>query len=130
MIIKQSWQLKGLSTQLGHILQDVVSLLNGFQWSKVQYGKRSANTVAHALAKYAKDVSNEVVWIEDSLPLAVEALYYDSISIQWILRIVSFKIQKKKKKSYNVLGGIQQVLKVGKKNLLSISFFIIIKYDH
>ena len=64
-----------------------------------------------------------------SPPFAVEALYLDSISIQWILRIVSFK-KIKNKKSYNILGGIQQVLKVGKKNLLSISFFIIIKYDH
>ena len=81
---------------------------------------------------------SDVIWIEDSPhapppsplpPFAVEALYLDSISIQWILRIVSFK-KIKNKKSYNILGGIQQVLKVGKKNLLSISFFIIIKYDH
>ena len=44
--------------------------------------KRSANLVAHLLARYAREVSNEVIWLEDSPPSAMEALYSNSISIQ------------------------------------------------
>ena len=43
--------------------------------------KRSANTVAHVLVRYAKDLLEDIVWIKDSPPPAVEALYFDSTSI-------------------------------------------------
>ncbi|XP_075633692.1 uncharacterized protein LOC142606188 [Castanea sativa] len=72
---------KGLMSWLGHILQDVICMLNGLRWLQVLFAKRSANTVAHALARYAKDLLEDVVWLEDSPPLVVEALYCDSISI-------------------------------------------------
>ena len=72
---------KGFSSRLGHILQDIVCMINRLLWSQVLFAKRSANIVAHALARYAKDILDEVVWIEDSPPLAVEALYFDSNSI-------------------------------------------------
>ena len=40
--------------------------------------RRSANNVAHVLAKHARLVKNELVWMEeDPLPVA-EALYLDS----------------------------------------------------
>ena len=35
---------KSLSSRVGHIIQDVLYLLNGFRWSQVQFTKRSANT--------------------------------------------------------------------------------------
>ena len=66
---------KGLSSRLGHILQDVVCMINRLRWSQVLFAKRSANTVAHALARCAKDIPDEVVWIGDS------ALYFNSNSI-------------------------------------------------
>ena len=47
---------KNLSSWVGHIIQDVLCMLNGFKWSQVQFTKRSANTVAHLLARYAKQV--------------------------------------------------------------------------
>ncbi|KAL4600037.1 hypothetical protein ACB092_11G169100 [Castanea dentata] len=72
---------KGLSSRLGQILQDMVCMINSLRWSQVLFVKRSANTVAHALARYAKDILDEIVWIEDSPPPAVEALYFDSNSI-------------------------------------------------
>ena len=72
---------KGLSSSLGHILQDVVCMINSLRWSQVLFAKRNANTMAHALARYAKDILDEVVWIEDSPPPTVEALYFDSNSI-------------------------------------------------
>ena len=36
---------------------------------------------AHSLAKYAKNITDVIYWDEDSLPLAVEALYQDSLHI-------------------------------------------------
>ena len=73
---------KSLSSRVGHILQDVLSLLNVFGWSQVQFAKRSANTVAHLLARYAKQVPHDVIWMEESPPPIVQALYLDSIPIQ------------------------------------------------
>ena len=70
-----------LSSRVGHILQDVLCLLNEFCWSQVQFAKRSANTVAHLLARHAKSESHDVIWLEESPPPTVQALYLDSISI-------------------------------------------------
>ena len=72
---------RGLSSRVGHILQDVICLLNDFRWSQVNFARRSANTVAHLLARHAKDVSHDVIWLEDSPPPVVQALYQDSIPI-------------------------------------------------
>ena len=52
---------RGLSSRVGHILQDVICLLNDFRWSQVNFAKRSANTVAHLLARHAKGVSHDVI---------------------------------------------------------------------
>ena len=38
----------------------------------------SANFVAHSLAKFARGVEDEIVWLEESPPLALEALYFGS----------------------------------------------------
>ena len=37
--------------------------------------------VAHSLAKYAKNITDVVYWVEDSPPPMVEALYQDSLHI-------------------------------------------------
>ena len=75
---------QGLSSWLRHILQDVLSLLDGLRWVQFSFVKRSANNVAHVLARYAKDLVEDTVWIEDSPPHppVVEALYFDSISVE------------------------------------------------
>ena len=72
---------RGLVSRLGHIIQDVICMLNSLRLSQVLFAKRSANTATHALARYAKDLIEDVVWIEDSPPPAMEAVYLDSISI-------------------------------------------------
>uniref|UniRef100_A0A7N2MBL0 Uncharacterized protein n=1 Tax=Quercus lobata TaxID=97700 RepID=A0A7N2MBL0_QUELO len=38
----------------------------------------NANTVAHVLAPYARNIEDELVWLEESPPPAFEALYFDS----------------------------------------------------
>lgn len=42
---------------------------------------RSANEVAHSLARFARHISEDNVWSEDSPPPALKALYLDSIAI-------------------------------------------------
>ena len=37
--------------------------------------------VAHSLDRYAKNLSDEMYWLEDSSPPTVEALYQDSLHI-------------------------------------------------
>ena len=41
----------------------------------------SANRVAHSLGCYARHIDEDIVWLEDSPPPALEALYLDSLSI-------------------------------------------------
>ena len=57
---------KSLSSRVGHIIQDVLCLPNGFRWSQVQFTKRNANTVTNLLARYAKQLSHDVIWTEES----------------------------------------------------------------
>ncbi|XP_023880084.1 uncharacterized protein LOC111992454 [Quercus suber] len=66
-------------SRLGNVLEDIHCLMSGLRWSSVSCVKRSANTVAHCLARFARNVSNELVWIEDSPQPAREALYNDSL---------------------------------------------------
>ena len=39
--------------------------------------RRSANSVAHSLARYANVLDEEVVWLEDLPPSAHDAFYFD-----------------------------------------------------
>ena len=69
--------------------------------------------VAHSLVKYAKNIDDIVYWIEDSPPLAVEALYQDSLHIiDWMNALLSIK-KKKNNVSYHYL--ITQLNKIKEK---------------
>ena len=87
-----------LFSRLEHIFKDASCLLNGLRWVELKCVKRSANLVAHSLARYAREVSNEVIWLEDSPPLAMEAFYLNSISIQWMKVWILFHKEKKELK--------------------------------
>ena len=63
---------------LGHIYGDIHCLVASFRVWSISYVKRTANSIAHLLAKYARQVVDEQVWLEKSLPPAQEALYFDS----------------------------------------------------
>ena len=73
--------ISGLSCHdslLGHIYDDICVYPNGMWQICI---KRGGNIVAHSLAKYAKNIDDVIYWIEDSPPLAVKALYQDSLHI-------------------------------------------------
>ena len=49
--------------------------------------------VAHTLAKHARNLINDVFWIEDNPPPVEDALYYDSLHInEWSIGPLSKKI--------------------------------------
>ena len=65
---------------LGNIYDDICCLAEGLRHVEFNSISRSANRVAHSLAHYAKHLDEDIVWLEDSPPPALEALYLDSIS--------------------------------------------------
>ena len=69
------------SSLLGHIYEDIKFNLRGMQVLSINWVKRGGNMVAHTLAKYARNLINDVFWIEDNPPPAENALYYDSLHI-------------------------------------------------
>ena len=44
-------------------------------------GLREMETWLHTLAKHARNLINDVFWIEDNPPPTEDALYYDSLHI-------------------------------------------------
>ncbi|KAK9994531.1 hypothetical protein SO802_024234 [Lithocarpus litseifolius] len=77
--------LKALSSSLadrsllGNVVDDVRQLAYGLRWVKFSCIRRGGNRVAHALAQHARNISEDVVWLEDSPPPALNALYQDSL---------------------------------------------------
>ncbi|XP_075640555.1 uncharacterized protein LOC142612337 [Castanea sativa] len=63
---------------LGLIYDDIGCLAAGLRYVAFSCIRRSANSVAHSLARYANVLDEEVVWLEDSPPLARDTLYFDS----------------------------------------------------
>ena len=68
-------------SQLGHIFEDIQVLISRLNWAKVEWVNRKANSVAHNLACYAKNISDDVIWLEDSPPPTLESLFHGSLSI-------------------------------------------------
>ena len=63
---------------LGVIYDDIGCLAEGLRYVSFSCIRHSANSVVHSLARYANVLDEEVVWLEDSPPLARDALYFDS----------------------------------------------------
>ena len=65
-------------SRLGVIYDDVCCLAAGLRHVVFSCIRRSANSVAHSLARYANVLDGEVVWLEELPPPACEALLFDS----------------------------------------------------
>ena len=68
-------------SRLGNIYDDIRCLAGRMRHVEFQGVRRSANGVAHSLARFAKHISEDIVWLVESPPPALEALYLDSIVI-------------------------------------------------
>ena len=53
-------------SRLGHIIQDIQWLAQGLRWVCFSHINQGANFVAHSLARYAKNVTEDMVWLEDT----------------------------------------------------------------
>ena len=63
---------------LGYVVDDIRHLVHCLEWARIRITRRDGNKVAHALAKhYRNSLDNDVYWMEDSPPPAVEALIQD-----------------------------------------------------
>ena len=68
-------------SRLGHVVQDIQWLTTGLRWAQFSHVKRSANSVAHVPARHAKNVVEDMIWLEETPPPAVEALYLDYLHL-------------------------------------------------
>ena len=66
---------------LGNLYDDIQCMAGCLRHVEFHSIRRSANGVAHSLARYARHLSKDTVWLEDSPSPALEALYLDSLSI-------------------------------------------------
>ena len=59
---------------LGHVYEDIHCCLHGLHSVSISYVRRGGNKVAHILAQYARNISDELYWMEDSPLPVLEAL--------------------------------------------------------
>ena len=67
--------------RLGNLYDDIRCMAGYLRHVEFNSIQCSANGVAHSLAHYTRHLSKDIVWLEDSPPLALEALYMDSLSV-------------------------------------------------
>ena len=65
-----------------NVVDDIRHFIRGLLWSEVCYIRRDGNRVAHALAQHARHTLDEdLYWMEESPPPAMDALYHDIFSL-------------------------------------------------
>ena len=69
-VIKAVAGSSGGYSLLGHVYEDIPCSLRGLHSVSISYVRRGGNKVAHILAQYARNITDELYWIEDSPPLA------------------------------------------------------------
>ena len=68
-------------SHLGHVYEDIKCIAASLHRLEVSFVKRSADAVVHALAKHARQIDEEVVWLEEDPLPAIEAMYCDSLNL-------------------------------------------------
>ena len=73
-------------SQLGHIFQEIKMLVDGLCNGFFLCVRLSGNSVMHFLVKFAKSISNYVIWIKDFPPPALKAVSFEvNVSILWTI---------------------------------------------
>ena len=68
-------------SRLGHVVHDIQWLATGLRWASFSHVRRSANSVAHVLARHARNVVEDMIWLEETPPPAVVAIYSDFLNL-------------------------------------------------
>ena len=56
-------------------MDDIQQLLSTLHWVDICGTRRGGNKVAHVLAQHARNIPDNMYWIEELPPLAMEVLY-------------------------------------------------------
>ena len=83
MVMKSISSLRALQSRLGNVYANIQWLAARSRCLSFGCVKRTANTVAHSLARFARLIDEDTVWMEESPPPAIDALYLDSISLNY-----------------------------------------------
>ena len=59
---------------LGGVYGDVLCLIHGLHRKAISCVKQEANTVAHSLARFARNVHDELYWMEESPPTSITCI--------------------------------------------------------
>ena len=59
------------------MVDDIRHLIHGLYWAMTNQSRRGGNTVTHVLVQFARNLDEDLVWIEHSPPLALAALFHD-----------------------------------------------------
>ena len=62
---------------LGNVIGDIHHLVWNLQWVRIECTRHEGNRVAHELAQFARNISQDLFWMEYVPPIAREALYQD-----------------------------------------------------
>ena len=53
-------------SRFGHLYEDIYCLVSGLRSKFIQSVHREANRVAHSLARYARNIDDDLIWMEDT----------------------------------------------------------------
>ncbi|KAK9983651.1 hypothetical protein SO802_033176 [Lithocarpus litseifolius] len=63
---------------LGNVVGDIHHLVRNLQWVRIECTRRGGNRVAHELAQFAKNISQDLFWMEDVPPIVRVTLLQDA----------------------------------------------------
>ena len=67
---------------LGNVVGDIQHLIRNLLWARIDCVRRGGNRVAHVLAQFTRNITEDMYWMEDVPPIAREALYQDANFIE------------------------------------------------
>ena len=67
-VLKSISLLRALRARLGNIYADIRLLATGSRCQSFGCVKRTANTIAHSLARHARLIDEDIFWMEESPP--------------------------------------------------------------
>ena len=70
--------LKIDQSMLGNVVGDIQHLIRNLHWVRIDCIRKGGNRVAHVLAQFARNITEDIYWMEDAPPIAGEALYQDA----------------------------------------------------